>query len=638
MEENNNNRVVGRFDPPEETPPLDTETSGKIFAQNCRCVARFFPFHERRTLGGDNVEHIMDTGEFVEDNSIVGCSISRDKSSPVDQCQLVLKPTRNHYNLIKPGDWAIIYLDSVDNIDVQALKGVRFVGVVDRTAISTVTANNGTVSTRIMVYLSSWGKGLAMTHTVQDPYLSVLIGGSETTNILVGFQIKGTPVDFVREYIEVFLGNAQKALFANYKSTLQALLIPPKLYKAINKSDWVSSPNYTKGSMPCLLDIMYVQLMQSAAEGFATFKNISRVMTSTLWDILKSAHHEMMNELFTDTRHGVPCLIMRKKPLSPKIRKERIDETVIDIPKRYILNTNLGTSDAEVYNYLSILSSDSLFGDSASFSAAASPGRLPIVLVDSTRRFGIKHIQFTTEYAFLSSTQEVSFNQVFQWGSELAEYWFNYYHYETGTVDVLGATFDIHVGEWIRLEQTGIYLVEGATWSWSFGQPIVASLSLTHGIGLDGKWLDQNKDPDYTITGLTLYENPSGIDFSMGQEAEELPKDLEGDYGVRAGIVAPAIASPPTGGVGRRSNKAKSDTNIYKTDVNGPKPIVSATLGEAAKLEVSATLGEAPINCNTPGEKSTGTLSDLVNLGDDDPVCIGNESLFTTNNKRKWFP
>lgn len=479
--------------------PLDDLPSSHIQYTNTRCIARFFPFKKRETLDSDDTESAMDADELIEDNSIVGCSIFRDKSSPSGSFQLTLKPDKNYYNLVKPGDWVIIYLDNIDEIDIKNLKGVKFIGVIERIARNRVTLNDGSVINSFSINGAEWASVLINTEIFYNPYAPQPVLDYIIQQL--GFKLEGSPLNFVNKIIDIFLGNGPDA---GADVTLFLELIPPKLFTALKGS------SRSKGGPVCFNDIMIRDFDDDTDEGYSTARNLAQVMNGSLWNGIQQFQNKMVNEIFTDIRDGQPHLIFRKMPLSKDLVKHIKDEGIIEVSEKNILNYNLGTSSHEVYNFLSIYPNDILFKDSIYYSVA---NFLPYVAKDSTKRFGCRRADFDTDYGMDKPGTNPNLTTIRKWADELKEYWFNYYHLENGTIEIRGL-YAFNLGRFIKIqEQKKIYLVNSINIDWNYGDSPITSLTVTMGQNEDGSYIDQDKDQEIQ-SGLTIFKRPLDVDFS----------------------------------------------------------------------------------------------------------------------------
>jgi len=155
------------------------QSPGTVTYTNSRCIARFLPFQTRDLSATiPTLEDVQTpdesltvekkliltpvdttaTDELIEDNAIISCTIARDKNTAAGMFELTLKPIKNYVNLIKPGDWVLIYLDDSSNINLSTHGGLRCIGSVDRIAENKITMESGIVTTTYSISGSDFGK------------------------------------------------------------------------------------------------------------------------------------------------------------------------------------------------------------------------------------------------------------------------------------------------------------------------------------------------------------------------------------------------------------------------------------------------------------------------------------------------
>ncbi len=456
------------------------DTKIKIKTTNSRCIARFFPFKERSTLDGDNTDQSMESKEIREDDSIIACSIGREKSSPAATWQLTLKPEKNFYNIIKPGDWVMIYLDDSSNIDIKALKGLKIVGVVNRVAYNKTTLNDGGITTNYTIHGSDFGKLFEVSEFFYNPYAPESVIKAVIAELQLRMQ--GNPQDFITALIDIFLGNAKTQ---QVEQVLFSALVPKTIYEALGGQEKV------KGSAVSFYDILDKSFDSATKEGFNLFNDLNRINAANLWTAMQQVANTVVNELYTDLVNGKPTLKFRKQPL--KISDAlSMAKNAIELTEADIINQNLGVGDHEVFNYLYLMASQSIIGNISYSVAAANKAKFPYIGFDSTKRFGLRRIERTTDYGY--KTADFDFDLMVKWADELKEYWFNAHRLENGTIEVLGIN-NFQIGEFIKIkEQNRIYRIESVNWSWSFGQTIFTSLTVGYGIQANGSYVDQDKD------------------------------------------------------------------------------------------------------------------------------------------------
>ncbi len=491
-----------------------------------RCVARIFQFTQIGDLDGDDTSTAMESKEFIEDDAIVSCTIAREKASPSATFQLTLSPIKNYYNLIKPGSWIFIYLDDIEKIDLKNLKGLKLVGIVNRIATNKMVSNDGTIHTTYTINGSDFGKVFEVTEFYYNPYGDPKILSNAIVSQLK-LKVQGSPTDFLNAYLDFFLGDTKKA---GNVQVIFPMLIPPQVYTALKDGGGIPKPrvqadgeigqkggasaeesvigsqsgtlagqgqdaniiapessaphDYSKKSFASFNDILTRDFNDNANEGYALFSDGTRFNQHNLWEILGQSANLIINELFTDLRDGKPTLIFRKQMLKKdEILKHAKHAT--EISEKFILNQNLGVGDHEVFNYLTIFPTDILHVDQTYLRKAT-----PEIAKDSTKRFGFRLIERSTEFGFTKGA--INFELIEKWEKELKEYWFHTYRYENGTIDIVGFN-DFKIGSHIKIkEQDTIYMVESINWEWTFGTPIITSLTVTYGMKSDGTWIDKN--------------------------------------------------------------------------------------------------------------------------------------------------
>ena len=471
-----------------------------IINTNTRCVARFFPFKNRETLDGNDTNSAMEATELFEDDAIFSCSVTREKSAPYGSFNLNLKPIKNYYNLIRPGDWVIIYLDDSKNIDIKDLKGVKCVGTVSRMAYNKVTNNDGSIVTTFSISGCDFGRIFEVSEFFYNPYAPEEFIRAFVQDL--DLKLQGSPMDYVNGMLDIYLGNAQNQ---NLREMLFQMLIPSKVYEALKGGD------SSKGFAVSFNDIVKRKFNKNAEEGFCLFKDVNKMNAASLWSVLQQSANTIVNEIYTDIEDGQPTLVFQKQPLT----KDQILEAARDateLSEAYIINYNLGLSDFEIFNYMSIWPSDQMINSFAYLASAELAGKIPSIAQDSIKRFGFRMIDRQTDYAYQEGAY--LFSQLGAWIDEVKEFWFNCYHFESGTIEVIGRN-NFNIGRFIKIpERDVIYRIEGITWDWAYGDHLVTSLTVTYGMKSDGTYLDQD-DSEGMPYGTTVYERKNDKKYGV---------------------------------------------------------------------------------------------------------------------------
>ena len=295
------------------------------------------------------------------------------------------------------------------------------------------------------------------------------------------------------------------------ENVIYPMLIPGSVYNALN------GEGSTKQFAVSFYDILQRNFKDDTAEGFCVFKDLTRINGNSLWATLQQSANTIVNELFTDIRDGKPTLIFRKQPLTIDMAKKLMDASLKEISESAIVNLNMGLSDQELFNYISIWSSDDIVKNAPYFAAAAFAGEMPAINKDSTKRYGLRRIDRSTDYGYSFKENNYSFDTLLKWLRELKEFWFNCYHFESGSIDLINTGIDelnFKIGEFVKVAETGrCYLVESVAYEWTFGNPIHIQLTVTYGINEDGSYIDQTSD-DNLDYGTGYVGRVSDKDFS----------------------------------------------------------------------------------------------------------------------------
>ncbi len=501
--------------------PNQNTLSNNITYTNSKCIAHFITF-KNQDLQIDSVNpngvdvadsssaqtttinnKSLDTTDFIEDDAIISCTIARDKNSPSGYFSFILKPIKNYVNIVKPGDWVLVYLDDASNINLSTQSGLKCIGIVNRVAENKVAMENGTVVTSYVVHGSDFGKVFEKTEMFFNPYISPDLKATVLQKLAIN--IFGSPQNFINAYLDIFLGDAKKQ---NLEDILFQQLIPSKLYTILN------GERRSKGSNVAFDDILVRQFADETKEGNSVYRSISRLMSGSLWNTIEQASNRELNEIYTDLIDNKPTLVFKKKPLSQELLINRISETInnksFEISEAFIINSNLGSADHILFNYVSLFPDELLAKDQTVFAVAGTNSKeVPQVSKQSIEKFGLRSTQLVTEYLFSLGAYVVDQDLFIKWMRELGHYWINFHRFETGSIDVIGKT-DFNIGAFYKIpERNKVYMVESIQWDWSYRQPIAVSLGLTHGVFIDGSFTDSNKSDKFTL-GSNVYSRTNG--------------------------------------------------------------------------------------------------------------------------------
>lgn len=468
---------------------------------NTRCIARFFPY-KKPYLQADpnftvsNTNELLETEEFVEKDKIIACSVNKSKGLPSATFNLILKENIEYINKLKPGTWVLIYLDDEVNLDLEKYegnKGLKIFGNIDRISKNKTVLGNGAVQVAYNIVGRDFGKFFEKSEFFYDPYVADIRAKEMILYGYYGIDYAGTPADFVEKYLDIFLGHDDK-----YKM-LHVLHIPPLVASTLQKG----LPR-AKGSALAFYDLLKRKIDKENIKGYAPKRDIGKITSDSLWGMLQNSTNTMLNELFLDLKPSsakatnkefsslLPSLIMRPIPMTLN-ELLKITPKPIEIFEEDITQDDLGLSDNEKYNYL-VFTPTNLYQKGFTWLQAAE-GYLPKINRESLIRYGLYKIDRTTDFGVISTgekkdkKEEINHNILREWADRLEEYWFNYWKFHTGTIELKGIS-NFQVGEMIKIpERKMMYMVESYEYVWQFGQSVSTVLTLTHGMSDTGEYV-----------------------------------------------------------------------------------------------------------------------------------------------------
>jgi len=469
------------------------------------CVLRVFSYINALPVKTDRTETItkdlLDTTEHVISKGIISCSISRSKGAASATFSVTLKLVNDYKKMFRPGDWVLIYLDKASEIDLKSgtNKGLKLIGNIDRISTSRSVADNGAIIETCRIDGRDIGKIFEKTQLFYD---STLADESLQRVILFATALvkSGNPQDFVNVYLDLFLGKGAKEFLADSSKSpvLFQMLMPPKVYRVLKGGE------RTKFTVTAFYDILKREFDDYSKEGFSVGKDVGKDLVGNLWQLIQQGCNSIVNEIYLDTKTRddsvVPVLTMRQIPMT-KNELVALSKNGIFVSEKDILTDDLGFSDHEKYNYL-IIRDGQNFLPNQTYLINARKKKLPVVDIDSLKRYGLNRVDRTTEYALHDRRNKKeagfsNFSLIGKWAERISEYWFGYHKYETGTIIIEDRT-DFEVGEFIRIyDRNRMYMVEGYSYNWNFLEPIITTLQVTHGMMTNGDYIEKDStDPN----------------------------------------------------------------------------------------------------------------------------------------------
>ena len=263
--------------------------------------------------------------------------------------------------------------------------------------------------------------------------------------------------------------------------------------------------------------------------GPANFNNI------TLWSLLTQYANPALNEMYTclkyiPQKNGIyPTLVLRQIPFSTKYITKDISKDKVTLftelprwkldPKYPILNYNLGTTDAERFNFFQVYTNSIASPDpQEALKLQIVNKNYRIDLADILRTGPRVHITTSDTEAGIQPDGTVKPAYINEWAGMIADFFANGHLKMNGTITVAGITDPICVGD--NLEFDGkLFHIEGINHVFTVdpmrgSKSFLTSLVLSHGYYLSGKQVTymheqsiaRGAQPDQELPGFTSEE------------------------------------------------------------------------------------------------------------------------------------
>jgi len=453
---------------------------------------------------------------------------------------ITLKAVKNWRDVIKPGDWLLIY-HSRFPFTMGDTKGLKVLGNVDRVSRDKTTKTDGTKEITYTITGRDFGKILEETRFYFNPFL-------ESNKAILDFKyiisktgekkIVGTPESFVRTYFDLFFNDGGVTNNEEVEGTwddMDQLRIPSEIMKVFGVSG------------KKLGDLIHIKVER--VDGYSWSTPTSREFDGSVWEILKSVSNPMMNELYTsleyiEDKNGdrklVPCIVLRELPYSKgiynKLNTHRIDESVV-------ISEDLGFSDHERYNFL-FFNFLSAFYDEKTFALALAekelidlgPGRkkgslIPFIDSFSIQRYGLRKWTGQTKYCYTDGSDEpksktkehTDITLGIEWQKKLIDWWSNLVRTESGTIVIKAFGNEYNKVNWdskVVLKQGTIKPETGRKLSLTVGKIkdfFKTTVSKVNKLQkeINDRFSIDKVDDDHLTVGNNIYNSDSGILYQL---------------------------------------------------------------------------------------------------------------------------
>lgn len=506
------------------------------FNTNSRCEVRVY--HYKNQILGEGTlsdSELLDC-EVIDissaDNVIMAFSYEKMISVASGVFSLILLPSKNWLQVVRPGDWIAISLSQKGTSD----KEVRCLGIIDRVAQTEVVQPDGI---RAVTYNIS-GRDYGKVFESYMVYFEQYDPNAATQKVLLGeagvLSLVGRSNESISELIRVFLGGAIESATGT-KTQLDAFRIPSQLSK-----------DFGGNGSNKFADILKIKL--DDIPGTKTIRG-DFLQDGTLWDTMLLYSNNLVNELYVEhTRSDgeiidtpddnrlvarlfdkplvLPTLTLRIYPFTNKdfevpspfdgvARTFQSLETV-EITGDDIFNSNIGISDRDMLNYI-LLYPDIMAANGAAPGIAQlinSSPKFPFLNLGLIRRHGLRMYRHGMSFVDIGTGSNPP--EIIHGWNILAKHWFLENHnLETGTIMIVGKT-DMRVGKRLvinnaKLNNNKEFYIEAVSDEWSYPGQWTQTLQLTRGKSFDGL------DSELTFKKLNSQSNMSGQSTqSMGRK------------------------------------------------------------------------------------------------------------------------
>lgn len=448
--------------------------------------------------------------------SLVSVKTSKSKSSPVGTFTFTLAPYKNWVDFITPGSWCAIMmtnegLPQMNKFTKKAVQSeLKFFGRITSVRGSVHVSPDGARQTLYVCEGEDWGSVfnsvLYVDPAARNPQDSVvgtavaMLYSDLAKEITEGATIP-TTTDNIRALLNLwgrqssFVSNAVDALNTVAGGGLEGLVIHPQAvfkipdpaakFLGINPS--IASHLLDGGGLVTGILDSYDKY-KDTDESVGIVDPSSVFGTHPIWGVIKDNTNEIINELFCDLRwvNGKPKLGLYKRVRPFLTRSASLDASAfsptvesaaalslgadqqqavsskfedvrkVKIPKGDIISFDAGTNWRDKLNFVEILPDPSQFqynGSTARVDTYAK-GLSQVHDRPAFGREGLKGTTFTTRFYPVNGEGDPSFQNPQAWARILAQWYFNSHNYLNGTIEFVGQSEFIGVGDNIMVDSS----------------------------------------------------------------------------------------------------------------------------------------------------------------------------------------
>jgi len=426
---------------------------------------------------------------------IINFSYTKGLERPDGSFELLLKASGQDMRWsVHSGDWIVIkYIYSDPMQKNQNFEKTRVIGFIDRISRSTNILSNGEIDMSYKISGRDIGKIFSDMIIFIDRYS---LGNKHAGEIGTAVQAFlegeakgwfGSPSTVIKKILYYFLGNHPK----KWPSTLKQYLVPSALISRIIKHENIADLNNQifldakvdkttfRDSVLSLLKLDIQTLKGAADQSQLLFSALNTQMP--FWGILEACQNSEVNEMFIEiNNNNIPTFYLRPIPFLDEVNTKNLDANIkksfpqlfyrsdintVLVSSSLIINTDLGASDHDRYNYFLLL--QDVGSDLGIFPLLNFPKLNEI----SIQRYGMRPYFKTISYTYLTNLTEKG--KEGKTNLELLEGFNNFLYtilnnnpyYENGTITLMGNP-NIKIGSNLNIDYNGkiySYYVESYT-------------------------------------------------------------------------------------------------------------------------------------------------------------------------------
>ncbi|MDQ6989351.1 MAG: hypothetical protein Q9M19_05660 [Mariprofundaceae bacterium] len=448
--------------------------------------------------------------------TLVSIKTNKSKSSPVGSFTFTLAPYKNWVDFITPGSWCAIMMtnEGLPQMDKHTKKAVqselKFFGRITSVRGSVHVSPDGARQTLYVCEGEDWGSvfnsvlyvdpaarnpndgavGTAVAMLYSDLAKEITEGKTKipttTINVKALLNLWGRQSSFVAgalDAVESIPGGGLKDLVIHPNVVFK---MPDEAAKFLGINPSIASHILDGGGLVTGVLDSYDKYKETS-ESVGIIDPSSIFGSHPIWGVIKDNTNEIINELFCDLRwvNGKPKLGLYKR-VRPFLTRDapvpsgsdtssEVNFTAalnlgasqqqsvsskfehvrrVEIPKDDVISFDTGTNWRDKLNFIEILPDASQFqyNGSAYNIDTAAKGLSQVHDRPAFGREGFKGASFTTRFYPVNGDGDPSFQNPQAWARVLAQWYFNSHNYLNGTIEFVGQSEFIGVGDNIMVD------------------------------------------------------------------------------------------------------------------------------------------------------------------------------------------